>query len=87
MEKPQIIYKEKEEIWGYFPKGKDSVFYEGTLTIAHKKANPVTLNLKIKMRHFVFEFPETKTFKGSSVTEVYGKLSKWFTSYGFVFKY
>jgi len=87
MEKSQIIYTEKQEIMGYFPKGRDGVFYEGTLTITDKDKHSVTLELKITMHHFIFEFPETKTFKGDSVSEVYGKLSKWFASLGFVFRY
>ena len=87
MKKAQIIYTEKDEIQGYFPKGRDSVFYECTLTVTDKKTKPVTLELNITIHNYVFEFPEKKIFTGDSVSEVYGKLSKWFASYGFVFKY
>ncbi len=86
MKKTIIIYTEKQEIMGYFPKGKDSVFYKGTLTITDKVKSAVTLDLKISIHHFIFEFPERKSFKGDCVTEVYAKLSKWFSSYGFVFR-
>ncbi|MEI6138258.1 MAG: hypothetical protein WCP85_03290 [Mariniphaga sp.] len=87
MKKSLIIYTETQLISGYFPKGKDSVFYNGTLTVTDNEKTPVTLELKIKMHPYVVEFPENKSFKADSVTEVYGKLSKWFSSYGFIFRF
>jgi len=39
MEKPRIIYQEKQEIMGYFPKGRDCVYYIGILTITDKDKN------------------------------------------------
>ncbi len=56
------IYTEKDEIQGYFPKGRDSVFYECTLTVTDKKTKPVTLELNITIHNYVFEFPEKKIF-------------------------
>ncbi len=85
MKKNKIIYTETKDISGYFPKGKDWVFYEGTLTVTDKEKTPIILELKIKKYPFIGEFPENKSFKADSVTEVYGKLSKWFSSYGFIF--
>ena len=87
MKKAKIIYTEKAEIMGYFPRGKDSVFYDGTLTVKDKKTKPVTLELKISIHHYIFEFPEIKIFTADNVTDVYAKLSKWFASYEFIFKY
>ena len=86
MKKATILYSETEEIFGWFPKG-DSVHYKGTLNIYERKTKRITLELKISTHPFVFEFPDTKSFTADSVTGIYAKLTKWFSSYGFVFKH
>ncbi len=85
MKKAKILYTETDEISGYYQ--GDSVLYKGTLIVKDKKTKPVSLELAITMHSYGFEFPETKIFTGDSVTDVYAKLSKWFSTYGFIFQY
>jgi hypothetical protein len=88
MEKIKVVYQSKEEIYGYFPKGNDSLTYAGVLTVSDKAGkNMVTLDLTIKRHLYIMELPDKKIFNGESVTQVYGKLSKWFYSYGIVFMF
>jgi len=85
MKNTQVIYTETQEIMGYYPRGKDGVYYDGKLIITDKQKDAVTLELKLTRPIIIYEFPEKKKFKGDCVAEVYGKLSDWFSRYGFIF--
>lgn len=88
MQKAIVIYEEEEYLAGYYPRAKEWVGYTGKLTIAERKTAPVKLQLCMEYLtiDLAMGMPEKKTITGKSVTEVYGKLSKWYLSYGILFK-
>ncbi len=63
--------------------------YSGKLIIYERKINPIVLKLKSEIYDsFLRELmEESKEFKGDSVSEVYGKISKWYYKNGVVFQY
>jgi hypothetical protein len=86
--KANVIYEEEEYLAGYYPRAKDWVGYTGKLTIAEGKTAPVKLQLSREYLTIDLSMcmPKKKTITGKSVAEVYGKLSKWYLSYGILFK-
>lgn len=62
--------------------------YSGSLTIYDRTSKPVVLKLKSEiLDSFIGEFMEDrKDFKGDSVSEVFGKLSKWYYQNGIIFQ-
>jgi|WetSurMetagenome_2_1015567.scaffolds.fasta_scaffold612391_2 hypothetical protein len=79
MPKEKILYQARQEIFGKHLRAKEWIEYSGKLTVYDKKTNPVTLKIKSEIADsFLAEImDDDKEFKGSSVTEVYAKLSKW----------
>ena len=67
---------------------KEWIMYSGKLTIYDRKTNPVILKLKSEIYDsFIGELMEDKKdFKGNSVSEVFGKLAKWYNKNGIVFQ-
>jgi hypothetical protein len=62
--------------------------YSGKLTIYNRKINPIVLKLKSEIYDsFIGEFmDDKKEFKGNSVSDVFGKLSKWYFQNGIIFQ-
>ncbi len=79
MPKSIIIYQAKQEIFGKHLRAKVWIQYFGRLTVYNRKTNPVILKIKSEIADsFLAEImDDDKEFNGSSVTEVYAKLSKW----------
>lgn len=88
MPKVKIIYQANQEAIGKHLKSKEWIMYSGKLTIYDRKINSVVLKLKSEILDtFIGEFmEETKEFKGNSVTDVYGKLAKWYYKNGIIFQ-
>jgi len=88
MPKVNIIYQADQEVVGKHLKSKEWIMYSGKLTIYERRINPVVLKLKSEVfDSFLGEFLDnTKEFKGVSVTEVYGKLAKWYYNNGIIFQ-
>ena len=88
MPKSKILYQSNEEVVGKHLRSKEWVMYSGTLTLYDRKTNPVILSLKSEIFDtFIGEFmDEQKEFKGESVTDVYGKLAKWYLKNGILFE-
>ncbi|MBN4081623.1 hypothetical protein JYU23_00675 [bacterium AH-315-C07] len=88
MPKATIKYQAKQEVFGKHLRSKEWVTYSGKLTIYNRKTNPVLLKLKSEIRDtFIGEFMEdNKEFKGKSVSEVFGKLAKWYNKNGIIFQ-
>jgi hypothetical protein len=61
--------------------------YSGKLTIFDRESDPVVLKLKSEIYDtFISGFMEDKKdFKGNSVSEVFGKMAKWFYKNGIIF--
>lgn len=89
MPKSKILYQSNEEVVGKHLRSKEWVMYSGKLTIYDRKTNPVILSLKSEIfDSFIGEFmDDQKEFKGDSVTDVYGKLAKWYLKNGIIFQY
>lgn len=88
MVKSTIIYQADQEVIGKHLRSKEWVMYSGKLTIYDRKTNPIVLKLKSEIYDtFIGEFMEDKKeFKGDSVSEVYGKMAKWYNKNGIIFQ-
>jgi len=88
MVKSTIIYQADQEVIGKHLRSKEWVMYSGKLTIYDRKTNPKVLKLKSEIYDtFIGEFMEDKKeFKGDSVSEVYGKMAKWYNKNGIIFQ-
>jgi len=89
MPNAKILYQANQEVTGKHVRSGEWVMYSGKLTIYVRKINPVVLKLKSEiLDSFIGEFmEEKKEFKGNSVSEVFGKMSKWYLKYGIIFQY
>lgn len=83
-----IIYQANQDVIGKHLRSKEWILYSGKLTIYDRKENPIVLKLKSEIYDtFLREImEEKKEFKGDSVTEVYGKMAKWFNKNGVIFQ-
>jgi hypothetical protein len=88
MPRATIRYKADQEVFGRHLRSNEWILYTGTLTIYERKTYPVVLKLKSEVYDsFLSELLEDKKqFKGDSVSEVYGKVSKWYYSSGIILK-
>lgn len=88
MPKATIIYQADQEVIGKHLRSNEWVMYSGKLTIYNRKTNPIVLRLKSEIFDtFIGEFMEDKKeFKGDSVSDVYGKMSKWYYKNGIIFQ-
>lgn len=88
MPKSKIKYQANQEVIGKHLQAKQWIMYSGKLTIYDRKTNPVILSLKSEIYDtFIGEFMEDKKeFKGDSVSDVYGKLAKWYYKNGIIFQ-
>lgn len=89
MPKSIIKYQADQEVSGKHLQSKEWIYYSGKLTIYNRKVNPVVLNLKCEYTGSIITdfMEESKEFKGQSISEVYGKMSKWYYRYGIIFQY
>lgn len=83
-----IIYQADQEVMGKHLRSNEWIIYSGKLIIYDRKENHVVLKLKSEIYDsFLGELLENKKeFKGDTVTEVYGKLAKWYLKNGIIFK-
>lgn len=88
MPKATIIYQADQEVIGKHLRSNEWVMYSGKLTIYDRKTNPIVLRLKSEIYDtFIGEFMvDKKEFKGDSVSDVYGKMSKWYYKNGIIFQ-
>ena len=88
MPKAKILYQADQEVIGKHIRSKEWIIYSGKLTIYERKTNPVILQLNSEIYDsFIGEFmEENKEFKGKSISNVYGKLEKWYYKNGIIFQ-
>jgi len=86
MRKSTIIYQADQSVAGKHLKSKGWVMYSGRLTIYDRKINPIVLQLKSEIGDSLLaEFMEDKKlFHGESVSDVYGKVAKWYFNNGII---
>jgi hypothetical protein len=88
MSKSLIIYQANQEVIGKHLRSKEWIMYSGNLTIYDRNSDSVVLRLKSEIYDsFIGEFmEEKKEFKGNSISEVYGKMAKWYYKNGIIFQ-
>ena len=88
MPRSKILYRSFEEVFGKHLRSGEWVYYKGELIIYERKTYPVVLKLKSEIGDSFLQMmmDEQKTIKGQSVSEVYGKVSRWFDGRGVIFK-
>ncbi|GAI67455.1 unnamed protein product [marine sediment metagenome] len=88
MVKSTVLYQADQEVIGKHLRSKEWVMYSGKLTIYDRKTNPIVLKLKSEISDtFIGEFmDDKKEFKGDSVSDVYGKMAKWYNKNGIIFQ-
>lgn len=88
MTKTKIIYQADQKVIGKHLRSKQWIVYSGKLTIYDRNTNKIILKLKSEIYDtFIGEFmEEKKEFKGDSISDVYGKLAKWFYKNGIIFQ-
>lgn len=88
MPKSKIIYQANQEVIGKHLQSNEWVMYSGKLTFFDRKTYPVILKLQSEIYDtFIGEFmEEKKEFKGSTVSDVFGKVAKWYFKNGIIFQ-
>jgi hypothetical protein len=87
MAKTRLIWESEERIIIKFPQSKEILHYKGILRVSEKKIKAVTLNITCIIGSYGMEnfMEREKSFTGDSISEVYGKMSKYFHKWGMVF--
>ena len=88
MPKSVIIYQADQEVTGKHLRSNEWIMYSGKLTIYDRKTNPIILRLKSEIHDTIVGkfMEEKKEFKGNTVSDVYGKLAKWYYKNGIIFQ-
>jgi hypothetical protein len=88
MAKINIIYQATQEVTGKHLRSKMWISYSGKLIIYDRKSSPVILKIKSEIYDsFMAEIMEDKKeFNGNSVSEVFGKVAKWYYKNGIIFQ-
>jgi hypothetical protein len=88
MAKITIVYQAPQDVIGKHLQSNEWVMYSGKLIIYDRKISPVVLKIKSEIYDtFIGEFmEEKKDFKGDSVSEVFGKVAKWYYKNGIIFQ-
>jgi hypothetical protein len=83
----KIIYQSEETIIGHLPKSNDWIEYTGVLKIRDGGKKPISIDMNFVPPHpFPFNMPETHYIRGTSVTDVYAKIVKFFWRFGIQFR-
>jgi hypothetical protein len=77
MNNSNIIFMSTDEIIVYNTLTKEYLTYKAFLTVKNSKTTPVKLVVKEMFTNSFIQIEPEKTFTGKSVSEVYGKFSKW----------
>lgn len=84
----KVLHESVEIIEAVFPRGKERINYRGLLKVLDSGASPVRLELSFVPPHpFLCNMPESHSIRGTSVTEVYVKLTRFLRKNGFEFGY
>jgi hypothetical protein len=80
----KILYQSSEEVFGKHLRSNEWIHYTGVLTIYERKTYPVVLKLKSEIVDSFLQMDEVKEIKGKTVSEVYGKVSRWLNDQGVI---
>ena len=84
MAKAKILYQSSEEVSGKHLRSNEWIYYTGELTVYERKTYPVVLKLKSEMVDSFLQMDEVKEIKGKTISEVYGKVSRWLSDQGVI---
>jgi hypothetical protein len=86
MSKARIIYQSREELSGKHLQSGEWIYYAGELRVYDRKTKPVLLTIRsVYWDLFIPDSMEQeKEFYGNSISEVFGKISKWLFKYGII---
>ena len=84
MAKAKILYQSSEEVFGKHLRSDEWIYYTGKLTIYERKTYPVVLKLKSEIVDSFLQMDEVREIKGKTVSEVYGKVSRWLNDQGVI---
>jgi len=86
MAKTKILYQSSEEVFGKHLRSNEWIHYTGELTVYERKTYPVVLKLKSEIVDSFLQMmmDEQKEIKGNTVSEVYGKVSRWLNDQGVI---
>jgi hypothetical protein len=89
MPKSKTLYQADQEVFGKHMQSSEWIMYFGKLTVYDRKTKPVVLKLKGEIYPFyIADFmEEKKEIKGDSISEVFGKIAKWYLKHGIVFQH
>jgi len=82
--KAKILYQSTEKVFGKHIRSDEWICYTGKLTIYERKTYPVVLKLKSEIVDSFLQMNEVKEIKGKTVSEVYGKVSRWLNDQGVI---
>lgn len=87
MPKNKVVFEFNEEIYGIVPKAQDWVHYKSILKIKDGGKTPVSLEMTFVPPHpFAFNMPDSYFIKGTSITDVYVKVVRFFDKFGIEFR-
>ncbi len=88
MTRGKIIYQSKEDILGKHLRSGEWIYYTGELIIYDRKTYPIVLNLTRETYDSFISglMEEKKQIKGKSLSEVFGKVAKWYLNKGIIFQ-
>ena len=87
MPKYKVVFESTEEIYGVVPKAYDRVHYMGILKIKDGGKAPVTLEMTFIPPHpYAFNMPDSHLIRGTSITDVYVKVVRFFNKFGIEFR-
>jgi hypothetical protein len=87
MSRYNIVYESSEDIYGVVPKAYDRVHYKSILKVKDGGKFPVSLEMTFVPPHpFAFNMPDSHSIKGTSITDVYVKVVRFFNKFGIEFR-
>lgn len=83
-----VLYQAEQEVIGKHIRSNEWVMYTGKLVIYDREKKAIVLSLKSELcDSFIGSFMEDKIeFSGDTVSEVYGKVAKWYHKNGILFQ-
>jgi hypothetical protein len=87
MPRYKVVFESTEEIYGVVPRAYDCVHYKSILKIKDGGKTPVSLEMTFVPPHpFAFNMPDSHLIKGTSITDVYVKVVRFFNKFGIEFR-
>ena len=90
MAKSNIIYKDQPEVYATYchPQSEDFLHYKSTIQISDSGKQPIIMKLKFDgiLPSYAPMPPEEHTIKATDIIDLYLKLKRWFSKFGYELK-